>query len=310
MPYRHQTLRRSGGFWFLIVVLSGLAASWMPTDAQDQPSKETKPGGSGIKPKLGKKPGEAMKATSLKMAFCWCPPGSFTMGSPMTEPGHSGLEGPVDVTLTRGFWIGKYEVTQGEWQKVMNTTVRDQFKLPNDGSITGVDPTHPIYLVNHDEAEEFCRRVTEMDRKAKKLPDGWVYRLPTEAEWEYACRAGTKTATAFGAGLTKGQQANFGSENPLHGTVAVGSFKSNSWGVHDMHGNVKEWCADGSGDRLSGGEDPFTKPTGTILQFNARGGGFNNSADDCRSAGRHNIDAKERWGDIGFRVVFGPAIDQ
>lgn len=286
-----------------LLIAIGLLTWNVSSIAEDQPSAGAKTGGKAVKPKTGKKPGDEMISSSLKMAFCWCPAGTFGMGSP-----------PVENKLAEGFWIGKYEVTQDEWKKIMNTTVRDQIKLPNDGMVTGVGPREPMYLVNHQEASEFCRRLTESERKAGKLPDGWVYRLPTEAEWEYACRAGTKTATAFGETLTK-EQANFGrqgefGENGFKGTVPVGSYKPNAWKIHDMHGNVKEWCDNGPNKTPDTGKDPISKLNGDLKFYNTRGGGFNDSAQDCRSAGIHEYPSGARTDTIGFRVAFGPVIEK
>src|SRR5262249_1682444 len=148
-------------------------------------------------------------------------------------------ENQVEVTLTKGFWTGKYEVTQGQWKRVVG-------KLPGEPTPAGGERDDwPVYSVNYAEAEGFCRRLTELGRKAGELPAAWESRLPTEAQWEYACRAGTTTATPFGAKLSR-EKANFqgkpyngGEDGPaLKRATKVGSYPANPWGLHDMQGNV------------------------------------------------------------------------
>src|SRR5205823_21381 len=121
---------------------------------------------------------------------------------------------------------------------------------------------YPLGNVNFAEAEAFCRKLTELGRKTGDLPEGWEFRLPTEAQWEYACRAGTTTATAFGDKLgsnqanVKNKPYNGGAEGPALGKAAkVGSYPANAWGLHDMHGNVVEWCRDWYHAKLPGGND-------------------------------------------------------
>ena len=203
----------------------------------------------------GSKAGDEREVAGIKL--CWCPPGRFTMGSPPGEPERRPGEDQVEVTLTRGFWMGKYEVTQGQWKRVVG-------KLP--GELTAELPEgddFPVGNVNFAEAEAFCRKLTELARKSGELPEDWEFRLPTEAQWEYACRAGTTTATAFGDKLSS-KQANFkgkpynGAEaGPSLGRAAkVGSYPANAWGLHDMHGNIFEWCRDWYHAKLPGGVDP------------------------------------------------------
>src|SRR5262245_12126782 len=147
----------------------------------------------------GSKAGDEREVAGIKL--CWCPAGKFTMGSPPDEPERRLGEDQVEVTLTKGFWTGKYEVTQGQWKRVFG-------KLP--GELTAELPEgddYPLGNVNFAEAEAFCQMLTELGRKSGDLPEGWEFRLPTEAQWEYACRAGTTTATAFGDKLGS-KQAN------------------------------------------------------------------------------------------------------
>jgi formylglycine-generating enzyme required for sulfatase activity len=247
------------------------------------------------------------------MKFCWCPPGSFRMGSPPTEPERGNDEGPVQVTLSRGFWMGKFEVTQAQWQQVMGTTLRQQNEKSTIKRINGEGPEHPIYQVSAVEADEFCRKFTASERAAGRLPAGWEYRLPTEAQWEYPCRAGTATATAFGDRLGS-DEANFDGSYPYNGaakgpylkeTAPVGRYRANTWGLHDMHGNVWEWCADGFEARLAGGVDPVG-PSAAASRV-IRGGGWGNAGGGCRSAFRIGFAPGDRISNLGFRVARVPS---
>ena len=242
--------------------------------------------------------------------LCWCPPGRFKMGSPPSEPERRPDEDQVEVTLTKGYWIGKFEVTQGQWKRVAG-------EFP--AKLTaGEGENFPIYAINFAEAEEFCRKVTETARAAFQLPKNWEFRLPTEAQWEYACRAGTTTATAFGDKLSS-QQANFqgkpynGAEPgpSLRRAAPVGSYPPNAWGLHDMHGNVFEWCRDWSQEKLPGGLDPdlyssvtspLVQPAGGSARIR-RGGCWADDGWACRSACRVRFEPERRADHIGFRVV-------
>jgi formylglycine-generating enzyme required for sulfatase activity len=256
----------------------------------------------------GAKAGDERAVAGVKL--CWCPPGKFTMGSPPAEPERRPGEDQVEVTLTRGFWMAKYETTQGQWKRVVG-------KLPGERTAElpeGDD--YPVGNVNFAEAEEFCRRLTEQARKAGELPRDWEFRLPTEAQWEYACRAGTTTATAFGDKLSS-KQANFqgkpynGAEDgpSLKRAARVGSYPANPWGLHDLHGNVYEWCRDWSHARLPGGTDPDlydvkgTKNRDGTSSRIRRGGGWTDDGWVCRSAFRVRFEPHRRSDHIGFRVV-------
>jgi formylglycine-generating enzyme len=257
----------------------------------------------------GSNPGKEREVNGIRL--CWCPPGKFIMGSPLNEPERRPGEDQVVVTLTRGFWMGKYEVTQGEWKRVV-------------GAFPGMQPSgeggdFPLVEVNFTEAETFCRTLTERAHASGSLPKNWEFRLPTEAQWEYACRAGTTTATSFGNQLSS-KQANFGGK-PYNGAEAgpsvnratrVGSYPANPWGLHDMHGNVFEWCRDWYHERLPGGVDPdlyaaraSATPNGDGSQSRVRRGGC--WADDAgwasRSAFRLRFEPDRRYDHIGFRVV-------
>jgi len=242
--------------------------------------------------------------------LCWCPQGRFRMGSPSTEPERRPGEDQVEVTLSRGFWIGKYEVTQGQWKGVVG-------EFP--GQFTaGEGEDFPVYTINFAEAGGFCRKLTESAHASGELPKQWEFRLPTEAQWEYACRAGTTTATAFGDKLSS-TQANFQGK-PYNGaqpgpslkrTTRVGSYPANAWGLHDMHGNVFEWCRDWYHSKLPGGIDPdlylaantAAKGKDGSMSRVRRGGCWADEGWPCRSAFRLRFEPERRHDHIGFRVV-------
>jgi sulfatase modifying factor 1 len=254
----------------------------------------------------GSKAGDEREVHGIKL--CWCPLGKFTMGSPPDEPERRPGEDQVEVTLSKGFWTGKYEVTQGQWKRVVG-------EFP--GKLTaGAGDDFPVYTVNFAEAEEFCRKLTEEAHAAGDLPKEWEFRLPTEAQWEYACRAGTTTATSFGDKLSS-KQANFqgkpyngAEEGPsLKRTAKVGSYLANPWGLHDMHGNICQWCRDWYHAKLPGGDDPdLSSLKGTINRDGTfsrvrRGGCWADDGWACRSACRHLFEPERRADHIGFRVV-------
>lgn len=257
----------------------------------------------------GRAPGEEREVDGVRL--CWCPAGRFVMGSPPGETGHRPDEAQVDVTLTRGFWAAKFETTQGQW-----TRVAGDFPDAAPDARWGRGRDVPVYWVNLGEAEGFCRTLTTRARAAGALPADWEFRLPTEAQWEYACRAGTATATAFGDRLGR-DQANF-SGQPLNGghdgpvparAVAVGSYAANPWGICDMHGNIFEWCRDWYHARLPGGVDPdlsgvrgVQNRDGTYSRVR-RGGAWNDDGRFCRSAQRLRYEPARRSDHIGFRVV-------
>jgi formylglycine-generating enzyme len=260
----------------------------------------------------GTRAGQERDDNALKMKFCWCPPGKFLMGSPPGEPDRSHNEDQVQVTLTRGFWLGKFEVTQAQWESVMGTTVNEQRAKAEREELSGTGPDHPMYYVSHDEATAFCVKLTAGERAAGRLPSGAEYRLPTEAQWEYSCRAGTTTATAFGDSLSS-IQANFDGDYPYNGgakgpdlgqAAEVGKYPANGWGLYDMHGNVWEWCRDAYEEKLPGGNDPDV-PQGSI--WISRGGCWYHHGQFCRSAFRDSHSPDSRSDLWGFRVALSPS---
>ena len=215
----------------------------------------------------------------IKFVFHWCPAGTFTMGSPENESGHSDDEIQHEVTLTKGFWIMEMEVTQRQWKAVMGN---------NPSKIKGDDL--PVENVSWDDCQEFCKKCIQL---------GLPVSLPTEAQWEYACRAGTK---GFYAGNLD-DMAWYG-DNSNDKTHLVGTKNPNAWGLYDMHGNVWEWCLDGYSKYP---DDSITDPkitTNTYPVF--RGGGWRDDAESCRSAKRNYIDRVNHFNYLGFRCVINP----
>lgn len=230
-------------------------------------------------------------------------PGTFTMGSPESEAGRSTNEGPqTEVTISRGFWIGKYEVTEEECVAVMGTNV----------SFFQWSPQLPCEWMSWEMATNYCYELTERERAGGRLPVGYAYRLPTEAEWEYACRAGTATPFGLGDGTSlSSYQANFDGTFPyggaplgpyFDGTTIVGSYGPNAWGLYDMHGNVWEWCQDWYGP-YPGGKvtDPKGPASGSAHVL--RGGGWTSPGKACRSAERDSDSPTFQNYNNGFRVV-------
>jgi formylglycine-generating enzyme required for sulfatase activity len=207
----------------------------------------------------------------------------------------------VDVTLSRGLWLSKYEVTQGQYQRVMNSN-SSAFPHFWGDSPAEVDVERlPVEMVSWDNAVEFCRVLTEQEQKAGRLPTAWEYRLPTEAQWEYACRAGTKTAYSFGDDESRLVDFAWYDKNSENRTHEAGQKLPNAWGLHDMHGNVWEWCRDWYQDKLLGGTDPEAPDRASPRVF--RGGGWSNTGRYCQSAYRRGYSPVYRFNSLGFRVA-------
>jgi|GEM_PF-1519976 len=234
------------------------------------------------------------------------PAGTYRMGSPAEEFGHGQLEAPLTtVTLSYAFSIGRHEVTQRQYALVTGT---------NPSRWQDLD--RPVEQVTFNEAVAYCATLTTRERAAGRLGDDEVYRLPTEPEWEYACRTGTTTAYFHGDDAS--QLDGYAWHDRTDGTRQVGTRLPNPWGLHDMHGNVQEWCW-GAPFPHPGGEqiDPRRRPG---LQYQtqssiwsvygpyrtARGGGWCFAAVACRSAMRQGFDWKGRFDFVGFRIVRAP----
>jgi len=225
------------------------------------------------------------------------PGGTFTMGS--DDPLDAGASPPHPVKVS-GFYMSKFLVTQEQWLKVMGTTITDQQTLAGVGATDyGRSDNHPMYFVNWYEAVEFCNKLSQREGfksvytiagttvEANWSADG--YRLPTEAEWEYACRAGT--TTAYNTGDTIGDNTGWYTGNSGGSSHQVGTKPSNRWGLYDMHGNLFEWCWDW-----------YTLDTSRVM----RGGSWFSSADYLRSAYRGSGVPSSQSSFIGFRLVRRP----
>ena len=259
----------------------------------------------------------------------WIPAGSFTMGSTDAQiqaayadaknafpenaklEWFSGEKPRHRVTIREGFYMGIYELTQAQWRAVMGTTVQQQVEKAGPGwSLSGgtsrveQGDNYPMVFVSWNEAQEFTEKLNAMN-------DGYLYRLPTEAEWEYACRAGTTTEFAFGDSLSS-DQANFDGSHPYggagkgvyrHGATPVGSFQPNAWGLYDMHGNVYEWVQDWYHDSYTGAPNDGSAWLSGGDKRVIRSGAYGSNAGNLRSAVRHMFTPDTRTGSLGFRVV-------
>jgi formylglycine-generating enzyme required for sulfatase activity len=249
--------------------------------------------------------------------LAWIAPGTFVMGSPTTEARRNSGETQHGVTLTQGFYMGKYPVTQGEYQLVIGSN--PSYFTPANGQLE--DTNRPVEQVIWSDATNYCARLTQQENTAGRLPAGWVYRLPTESEWEYACRAGTTTAFHYGSALHSGMANFMGTweydaatgdiQTPagtfLMVTTTVGSYQPNAWGLYDMHGNVWEWCQDWYGpypaDSVS---DPQGPASGSARV--QRGGSWYADGKSCRSAQRFSSSPSVSDYTIGLRIVLAPAV--
>ena len=245
-------------------------------------------------------PRNPITLASLGLELVPIEPGTFLMGSPTNEADRETNEGPqTQVRITKGFWMGKHEVTQGQYEAVMGT---------NPSRFKG-DRNLPVEYVSWRDATNFCARLTEQERQAGRLLTGHVFRLPTEAEWEYACRAGTKNRFSFGDDPRLSELAKYAwySKNSTNMTHGVGLKLPNAWGLRDMHGNVGEWCLDWYSGSLPGGSvsDPKGPPSSSNRVF--RSGLWNYAASDCRSAYRGYDGPGNRGSGIGFRLLLAPA---
>lgn len=234
----------------------------------------------------------------VEMTFCYCPPGSFTRGSPKTEEKRFSDETQAPVRMTQGFWLARTETTQAQWRAVAGN---------NPSSFAGADL--PVENVSWEDLEDAIGKLN----RAGGLPAGWKWALPTEAQWEYACRAGATTAFSFGKSLSS-RQANFDGRSPYGGaakgpdmgkTVPVASYKPNPWGLHDMHGNVWEWCDDWYFEKPPGGADPVA--SSAAIYRVCRGGAWSSQAGPCRAAHRHCLKAGTRSFEVGVRLALVPS---
>jgi len=238
----------------------------------------------------GRAAGESREFGGIEMR--WCPPGDFMMGSPADEAGRLGDEVQARTRLKRGFWLASTETTQRDWERTMGTTPA-YYKGDN----------LPAERISWNDAVAYVAKLNETGPPAV----GWRWALPTEAQWEYACRAGSGTAFHTGVSLDE-TQAKIKLPGGAATTVKVGSFEPNAWGLHDMHGNVREWCADWHANALAGGSDPAGPESGTIRV--RRGGSWNHELPACRSASRHKGPPDDSNSDLGMRLAIVPAVEE
>ena len=306
-------IRRTDGRVFNIPLdnLSEEDQKYVESLAVDKPSPSTntkyeiedtdsKPTGNDIG-EYGSKPNYFVKS-ALDLEMIWVEPGTFTMGSPVSKANRSSKETQHLVTLTKGFYLGKYEVTQEQYRKVMGK---------NPSRLKG--NKLPVEMVSWNDAVAFCEALTKMelqnnygrdDYSENKITTGsWEFNLPTEAQWEYACRAGTVTKYSWGNRISP-QHANYG-DSGINKTVEVGSYKANPWGFFDMHGNMWEMTADwwswGAYPRSSV-IDPRGPNQGSTRVL--RGGSWGHTGPLLRSAYRYSYIPSHRILNIGFRVGF------
>jgi formylglycine-generating enzyme required for sulfatase activity len=244
----------------------------------------------------------------IGMTLARIPSGTFIMGSPADEKHRQADEAQHEVAITKPFYLGVFEVTQGQYTKIMGNNP-SHFSASGGGKqqVQERDTSgYPVERVSWVDAVEFCKKLSAKEDK--------TYRLPTEAEWEYACRAGTKSVFHAGndfhsylANINGLSYSSYGKETsgPFYRcTVKVGEYKRNDFGLYDMHGNVQEWCADWYADdyyKKSPKNDPAGPAEGTERVL--RGGGWPSSAKACRSAARNHLAPTEKTYTIGFRVV-------
>ncbi len=247
----------------------------------------------------GQAAGKARDDNALKIQLHWCPPGEFLMGSPHSEKDRGKDEEQVHVAITHGFWLGRGEVTQGQWTGLMGSA-------PWKGqSNTQEGPDYPATYITWSDAAAFCAKLTAQERAAGRLAAGWAYLLPTEAQWEYACRAGTKSAYFFGNDALPLAEFGWFKTNTIDAgekfAHPVNQKRPNPWGLCDVHGNVFEWCRDVFSIKLKGGADPFVPAGGP--QYVYRGGGWFTSPSYCRSAIRRGEKPTFTGNALGFRVA-------
>jgi serine/threonine-protein kinase len=282
---RHLATANGNGTVYILRIAEGPPRALSAEEAKKQQADEAK--------RLGV---PVQITNSIGMKLNPIPAGKFLMGSPENEPGRQANEGPQHkVTISRSFHIGVYEVTQAEFEKVTGKNP-SKFNKANGGG-----PDHPVEMVSWDDAVAFCKKLSEMPEEKQA---GRVYRLPTEAEWEYACRAGTRTAYSFGDDASKLADYGWFPANSQGKPHPVGQKRPNRWGLHDMHGNVWEWCADYF-DGTYYQKAPRVNPTGPALgaERTFRGGSFEHSP--SRAASRYDRGwlPDQAFPSIGFRVV-------
>ena len=232
---------------------------------------------------------------SISMDMIFCPPGTFTMGSPSSETGRGGDETEHSVTLSHGFYLGKHEVTQAQYETIMTGNPEGLNVKPSNWPNNN---DRPVEKVSWNDAQVFLSQLNSIEQTAGRLPTGWEYVLPTEAQWEYACRAGTTTAYSWGNDINS-TRANYNwdgggtSGNDFKQTRDVGQYAANPWGFFDMQGNVWEWVSDWKANYLIGAQtDPEGPASGSLR---VTGWFLDHDGAHLRSAKRHSITPSSRY---------------
>ena len=226
----------------------------------------------------------------LKLELIWIEPGTFVMGSASEEAGRNKAEGPqTTVTFARGFWLGRTPVTQEQYLKLIGS---------NPSQFTEAGLSAPVERVSWLDAVDYCQKLNQREREAGRLPKGYVYGLPTEAQWEYACRAGTTGPYAGNPDSMAWHKGNSGST-----THPVAEKQPNAWGLYDMYGNVLQWCSDWYGDYPGGTVVDPTGPSHGYFRM-ARGGSWR--VELFRSASRSGGSSGRRDYTLGFRLALIP----
>ncbi len=227
---------------------------------------------------------------SIGMEFVLIPSGSFVMGSPTSEIGRKDDESRHRVTISKSFYLGKYEVTQGHWKAIMGISPGGMSELGQEF----FGDNKPVVRVSWEETQDFIRK---LNAKGEGL-----FRLPTEAEWEYAARAGSTARYSFGNNENLLDDYAWYSDNAGGKTHEVGGKKPNAWGLYDIHGNVWEWCQDWYGTYSTSAQTDPTGATNSSVRVN-RGGSWYDNAGNLRSAVRDNYSPSARNYGLGFRLI-------
>ncbi len=242
---------------------------------------------------MGPAPGDPWTVPDLGAVFVHVAPGSFQMGS---NDGDSDEKPVHALEISQGYWMCEHEVTQQQYQSIMGG---DPSKFKG--------PRNPVEKVSWNDSVSFCQKLTNQERRAGRLLEGYMYRLPTEAEWEYAARGGARGRSTAYAGSDCVDDVAWCGENSDKKTHPVGQKQANELGLYDMTGNVWEWCQDWFKNYSS---EPQIDPVGpgTGLRRVIRGGSWDYDAAVCRVANRHYYTPTSRFTIIGFRVVLGPPV--
>lgn len=247
----------------------------------------------------GVKPLMITRTNSIGMQEVLIFPGEFVMGSPEDEADHVDGEDQVEVILTHDFWLGRFPVTQLEWQHVMGNR---PWESEDD---VKSHPAFPARYVSWEDAVCFCRIYTERERQTGRLPKQWQYTLPSEVQCEYACRAGTTTRFFFGNQIEQLKNYAWFDENTVlideDNPHQVCEKLPNPWGLSDMYGNIWEWCRDYYHVQVAGGIDPEVTEVSSVRVL--RGGAWHNSANFCGSADRDGDRIDFQFDDVGFRIA-------